>query len=68
MVGYNPWGHKESDMTEQLTLSLFFFRSLVNFELIFVSRVREGSSFIPLHCMWYAVFPAHLFKRLSFPH
>ena len=55
-------------MTEQLTLSLFFFRSLVNFELIFVSRVREGSSFIPLHCMWYAVFPAHLFKRLSFPH
>ena len=21
--GYSPWGHKESDMTEQLTLSLF---------------------------------------------
>ena len=20
-VGYSPWGHKESDMTEQLTLS-----------------------------------------------
>ena len=22
LVGCNPWGHKESDMTEQLTLSL----------------------------------------------
>ena len=20
LVGYSPWGHKESDMTEQLTL------------------------------------------------
>ena len=23
LVGYSPWGHKESDRTEQLTLSLF---------------------------------------------
>ena len=23
MVGYSPWGHKESDVTEQLTLSTF---------------------------------------------
>ena len=22
LAGYSPWGHKESDMTEQLTLSL----------------------------------------------
>ena len=22
LVGYSPWGYKESDMTEQLTLSL----------------------------------------------
>ena len=22
LAGYNPWGHKESDMTEQLTLPL----------------------------------------------
>ena len=22
-MDYSPWGHKESDMTEQLTLSLF---------------------------------------------
>ena len=25
LAGYSPWGHKESDMTEQLTLSLFTF-------------------------------------------
>ena len=24
LVGYSPWGHKELDMTKQLTLSLFF--------------------------------------------
>ena len=24
MVGYSPWGHKESDMTEQLFFLLFF--------------------------------------------
>ena len=23
-MGYSPWGHKESDVTERLTLSLFF--------------------------------------------
>ena len=23
LAGYGPWGHKESDLTEQLTLSLF---------------------------------------------
>ena len=23
--GYSPWGHKESDMTERITLSLFTF-------------------------------------------
>ena len=25
LAGYNPWGWEESDMTEQLTLSLFTF-------------------------------------------
>jgi len=24
LVGYSPWGHKELDITEQLTLSLTF--------------------------------------------
>ena len=27
LAGYSPWGHKESDMTEQLTLPLHKFRS-----------------------------------------
>ena len=26
LVGYSPWGHKESDATEQLTLSLFIMK------------------------------------------
>ena len=30
LVGYSPWGHKESDMTEQLTLSLFIFFMLLH--------------------------------------
>jgi len=29
LVGYSPWGCKESDMTEQLTLSLFFFKVIL---------------------------------------
>ena len=28
LVGYSPWGHKKSDMTEQLTFSLFTFKGL----------------------------------------
>ena len=28
-AGYSPWGHKESDMTEQLTLSLLKDRVLL---------------------------------------
>ena len=24
LVGYSPWGHEESNTTEQLTLSLYF--------------------------------------------
>jgi len=30
LVAYNPWGHKETDMTERLTLSLFFNLNQVN--------------------------------------
>ena len=29
LVGYSPWGHKESDTTEQLTLSLSFLKMLM---------------------------------------
>ena len=30
-MGYSPWGHKESDMTERLMLSLFFFPHVDNY-------------------------------------
>ena len=29
LAGYSPWSHKELDVTEQLTLSLFFFTSKI---------------------------------------
>ena len=29
LVGYSPWGHKESDTTEQLTLALSFLKMLM---------------------------------------
>ena len=29
LAGYSPWSHEELDMTEQLTLSLFFFTSKI---------------------------------------
>ena len=32
-MDYGPWGHKESDTTEQLPA---FFRAIASFELIFV--------------------------------
>ena len=28
-MGYSPWGHKESDTTEQLTLALSFLKMLM---------------------------------------
>ena len=34
LAGYNPWGHKESDMTKQLTLSLF--TSLYNLTIVII--------------------------------
>ena len=30
-MGYSPWGHKELDMTERLTLSFFHFHTKVCF-------------------------------------
>ena len=52
LASYSPWGHKESDMTEQLTHTHMFssrsfivfsltFSSLIHFELIFVYGVKE---------------------------
>ena len=36
--GYSPWGHKEQDMTEQLTLSLVFTFNdiLMNFDIYII--------------------------------
>ena len=42
-VGYSPWDHKESDMTEQLTLSLSPMHIYTYMILIFVARSFKGS-------------------------
>ena len=36
LAGYGPWGCKESDMTEGLTLTFFFFSRLLNAGLSFL--------------------------------
>ena len=48
LTGYSPWGHKEADTTEQLTLSLFSV-GFVSFQT--VSPESWGSKRLPLsHC------------------
>ena len=34
LAGYSPWGRKESDMTQQLTLSLLFIETEIRLEVI----------------------------------
>ena len=60
LVGYSPWGQKESDMTEQLTLSLSeFIYSLpclprkvgweeVVFQAVIILTLKPLSSLIPM--------------------
>ena len=41
-MGYSPWGHKESNMTERLTLSLCFNpEEEVNEEVTFTMVYKE---------------------------
>ena len=52
LVGYSPWGHKESDKTEQLSTLLFFFATCFGF--LAVRHVGswllgQGSNLHPLH-------------------
>ena len=39
---YSPWGHKESDMTEQLSLSLFIITMLKGLRTPLLSPLRKG--------------------------
>ena len=38
MVGYSPWGHKELDMTEQLSLTHHMYESVIS-ALVVYSKV-----------------------------
>ena len=43
LVGYSPWGHRESDMTERLSLTLFNFCTWLT---IFSSNSVSSSSYL----------------------
>ena len=45
-MGYSPWDCKESDTTEQLTLSLFIFL-LVQLVLFHAPLIHSGVPFLP---------------------
>ena len=51
-VGHSPWGHKETDTTEQLTLPLFFFSSQVVMNLI-VHAYFQRLKVSPIACKVY---------------
>ena len=40
LAGYSPWGHKESDTTERVTLSLFHFTYLMASTLTILMKVE----------------------------
>ena len=48
LVGYSPWVHKESDMTERLHF-LSFFGKVYNFP----SLLGLSCEFLTLHIHWY---------------
>ena len=43
-MGHSPWGHKESDTTEQLTLSLFISKLPFDLTLVFVHAAAKKNS------------------------
>ena len=51
-MGYGPWGHKELDTTERLTLQLshiiyiYIYIFIYNIYINFVHHIRKGS-FVP---------------------
>ena len=46
LEGYNPWYHKESDMTEQLTFSLFTFTISLVHVLMFSPFVQPNENWL----------------------
>ena len=60
LVGYSPWGYKESDMTEHAhTITQYAF---MQFSLILVFEVHGGSQFCRRHQFW------RRFQQLQFAH
>ena len=54
LVGYSPWGHKESDMTECLALSLAWAKSSFFFLLI-IEKKQEEKNFVTHANYWHGI-------------
>ena len=44
LTGYSPWGHKELEMTEQLTLSLFHIFLYILFHILIIMVHMQSPS------------------------
>ena len=79
LAGYSPWGHKELDTTEWLTLSLFFMRSkcVYNFYIpdglnfkhyeIFLFLPSKNSEIVKIPCFFFLnAYLKHLICRPLF--
>ena len=71
LAGYSPWGHKESDMTERLSLtftsssSFFFFFAIVDFFSL-NTAVSFLLLFFPNVCFYYFNFSLAFILYYSF--
>ena len=75
LVGCSPWGYKESNMTEQLTLSLLFAKQFIYillyligpqpFEMGFISELYHFVSKV-LNSAWYIVGTQNLLNQIKF--
>ena len=52
LAGYSPWGPKESDMTEQQTLSLFTFKVWLYSKIVVLKRMFTTTLGLPWWLRW----------------
>ena len=67
-MGYSPWGHKESDTTEQLTLSLLLY---VSFWRVSIVKVKVAQSCVilydPKDYIVHGILQARILEWVAFP-
>ena len=73
LAGYSPWGHKESDTTEQLTLSLSFIMCVCVCVCVYTYIYTHipiyeewGIKMLAVNCLWVVVFISFLYFLVYF--